>query len=282
MLALTMLGRRVMTSLLLAPLAILAILKLPVTGFAAVWGVVLLIGAWEWAALSGIDAQRGRVGLVVALLASMLAAWTGLAASMKLILDLAIWPLAVFWLTAGFLLRSRAERLMQMRPPWWLLALVGVLLLWADWAYLVELRVNYTARQPVVLYLFFLVWIADTGAYFVGSLWGSRPLSPISPKKTNEGLLGALAAAALFALAYGLYFNLDGQRLADWVLLSVVTVLFSVSSDLLESLLKRWQGAKDSGWLLPGHGGLLDRIDGFIAAIPVFYVGLLLQPGLVL
>ena len=133
-----------------------------------------------------------------------------------------------------------------------------------------------------LLYGLMLIWAADIGAYFSGKRFGRNKLAPlISPGKTREGLLGAIVAACLFSLVAAFYFGLDVIAALSLLLLAVVLTLVSVAGDLYESVLKREYGVKDSGRILPGHGGILDRIDSVLAAMPVFMVGwtLLLQPA---
>ena len=126
-----------------------------------------------------------------------------------------------------------------------------------------------------------LVWVADAGAYYAGRHWGRTPLSPrLSPGKTREGLYGGIISAAILAVGYGVLFGLTMAVLAAFVLVCALSVLFSVAGDLSESLVKRLAGAKDSGSLFPGHGGMLDRIDSLTAAAPVFALGMITLKGL--
>ena len=130
------------------------------------------------------------------------------------------------------------------------------------------------------MYLFTLVWTADSGAYFTGKAFGKHKLIPdVSPNKTIEGLVGGLALTAIVIAAVAYYRHLTGLHLAGFVMLSMVTVLASVLGDLFESLLKRQANIKDSGTLLPGHGGVLDRIDSILAAAPIFALGFWLAGG---
>jgi phosphatidate cytidylyltransferase len=127
----------------------------------------------------------------------------------------------------------------------------------------------------LVLTLLVLIWIADSGAYFAGRRWGRRKLAPVvSPGKTREGVYGALAGGLAWGGLAGWWLGLSAGRAAGLVALCLATVLASVVGDLQESLLKRRRGLKDSGRLLPGHGGVLDRIDSLTAGAPVFAVGL--------
>lgn len=125
-----------------------------------------------------------------------------------------------------------------------------------------------------LMYVFLLVWCADSGAYFVGRKFGKRKLAPnVSPNKSIEGLIGGLVTSGVVAAIVGQYLQLSGGALAWFLALSAVTVAASVLGDLFESMLKRRAGIKDSGNILPGHGGVLDRIDSLLSATPVFALG---------
>ena len=269
---------RVIAALVMAPIAIAAILLLPTQWLVALVALVFLIGLWEWFKLAEIDDTLSRTVLLVAnLLLMVLLVWAS-AGSMVLfqivtLVGVAWWCLALLWLrffnfasdhetyARGFKL---AAGTLAIVPAWCALGLIH-------------------ASQPNGhLWLFTalsIVWAADSGAYFAGrafggKLFGSRKLAPrISPNKTIEGLLGGLVAG----VACGLFFaSLAGMTMAQVpavALVAVATVLFSVIGDLFESLLKRHVGAKDSGNLIPGHGGILDRIDGALAALPIFALG---------
>ncbi len=127
-----------------------------------------------------------------------------------------------------------------------------------------------------LFYALSLVWVADTGAYFAGKKFGKNKLAPgISPGKTKEGLVGAMIATTLYTLASSFYFELNTEEAALFVLLAIILTFISVSGDLYFSFLKREAGLKDSGNILPGHGGMLDRIDSILAALPVFLIGYL-------
>jgi phosphatidate cytidylyltransferase len=169
------------------------------------------------------------------------------------------------------------EKLVKAKYPLAGKLAAGAFVLITGWVFMVWLRLNF--RQEQVLYLVFLIWLADAAAYFVGRRWGhTKLLEPISPGKTVEGVYGALFAALVFAIAVGVFVKLETILLADFVFLSLFTVLVSVCGDLFESLAKRVRGVKDSGTVFPGHGGVLDRIDSLLAAVSVFYVGSLLLP----
>jgi len=122
------------------------------------------------------------------------------------------------------------------------------------------------------MYLLLLIWAADIAAYFTGKKWGKTKLAPeISPGKTVAGMYGALIAGLVCAVVLSLIYGFNLMIASDFMLLSVLTVLISIYGDLFVSVVKRQRGVKDSGSLLPGHGGVLDRIDSMIAAIPFFY-----------
>ena len=123
-----------------------------------------------------------------------------------------------------------------------------------------------------MLFALLLVWMADIGAYFCGRRFGRRRLAPaVSPGKTWEGALGGLAASGIVAGAGGAWFRLP---VAQFLVLCLAAVAFSIIGDLTESLLKRFAGMKDSGTLFPGHGGVMDRIDSVTGAAPVLLLGL--------
>ncbi|NJD06439.1 MAG: phosphatidate cytidylyltransferase [Methylococcaceae bacterium] len=263
-----MLKNRVITALVLAPLIVAGILLLPPMWYAVVWGLVFAVATWEWSGLCGLEKVPERAGLVLVMSGLMITGpqWA------DYVLDWLSWPVVAWWFILSLLFRRMPGKLLQLRYPLAVKILVGVLVLITSWIHLVWLRVNFGANQ--VLYLLLLIWAADISAYFAGKRWGLTKLTPeISPGKTAEGLYGALFASMLFAAAVALYNGMTVVSGLDFVLLSVVTVVISVVGDLFESLVKRIRGVKDSGAILPGHGGLLDRIDSVLAAAPVFYLG---------
>jgi phosphatidate cytidylyltransferase len=272
-----MLKNRLITSLVLAPLAIVAILFLPPDGFAVVWGLIVLAGAYEWTGLAGLAGAVERWGFVgllfgIFVLARIFAMdWAPG--------ELPVWfygPVVVWWAVWGLAFRKAPEKLLRLPYPLGAKLVAGGFVLLSAWVMLVWLRLNFLQYQ--VLYLLLLIWLADAAAYFAGKRFGSTKLAEaISPGKTVEGVYGALFAAALFALGVGLASRFEAIMLTDFVFLSLLTVAFSVVGDLFESLAKRVRGVKDSGAILPGHGGVLDRIDSVLAGVAVFYVGSLLM-----
>lgn len=267
-----MLIARVLTALVLAPAVVAGIVLLPAWPMQAVFGVVVALAALEWAALADL-APVGRAVYAGATVVVMTAVW--FAAVKTGLLDVLLTAAAVWWVGVAVwiaMLQVRegprvAHRLSVLALGW--LALVPA------WCAVSALLV----RWPVMLVACFaLVWAADSFAYFGGRAFGRRRLaSRISPGKTWEGVFAALAGTlALAAIAAFVW-----RPAHPALLLAVVTasVVLSVAGDLLESLLKRSHGVKDSGTLLPGHGGVLDRIDSTLAAAPVFAAGVShLQP----
>ena len=275
-----MLKNRILTALVRAPLAIAGILYLPDRWFALLWGVAIAVCAWEWSNLAGLTTIPTRAGFLTVCVGFMTSfqQWAG---EMELWEWLA-WPMVAFWFVLSILLREMPTKLLVIKYPIAVKLLVGFFVLVSAWILMVWTRIN-LGGSAQVLYLFMLVWVADIAAYFVGKRWGLTKLAPeISPGKTAEGLYGALVVIVLFSLAVaavlyqtesGSFISFSWVKLGYFILLSVVTVLFSVVGDLFESLVKLVGGVKDSGAILPGHGGLLDRLDSLIAAVSVFYAG---------
>lgn len=270
-----MLRKRLITAALLIPSVVAAVLYLPLGGFVAVWAVFILLGAWEWSGLMGLTTPVSRAAYTSLVAATVGGLWFCAISGYALVLDDMVWPTLAFWLIFSLLLRRWSERLLEWNPNTVIKGALGLFILSTAWLQFANLRVNF--GPEAVLYLLGLVWTADIAAYFVGKQFGQTPLLPvISPGKTAEGLYGAVAGGILLAVAVAFIKGMDGLIIGDFVVLSLITLLMSVAGDLLESLIKRWANAKDSGGLLPGHGGVLDRIDSLLAAAPVFYAGLYL------
>ena len=257
-----MIARRVTTALLLAPVAVLLTLKLPGFWFGALLGCVLIGAAWEWCRLRGAGLFRFG-GACVVLVALVLQG--------GYLESLWIWGIAgsaLFW---GYL----AVRLVQNKLSAESLMLrsyaLGIVLLCAAWSAMVLLH-GLPDGPLMAVALLCVVWAADTMAYICGKALGKRKLAPqISPHKTVEGVVGGMLGALIVLLAFGYWaLQMRGPQLGAWIMCGALAAVFSVAGDLYQSRLKRLAGVKDSGSLLPGHGGILDRIDGVIAALPVF------------
>jgi phosphatidate cytidylyltransferase len=179
----------------------------------------------------------------------------------------ALWSVALLWVFA-FPARVGPLRV----------AVAGLLALALAWLAIARMRLDWLHGSHVVMYGLLIVWLADSGAYFAGRAFGRRKLAPaVSPGKTWAGFWGGLLACALLAVVTALLYQLP---LLSLLALTVVTGVFSVVGDLTESLCKRFAGVKDSGNLIPGHGGVLDRFDSLLAALPPLMLGAQLLPGL--
>ena len=264
-----MLKQRVITGVLLALAVLLGVLLLPSSLFAVISMIVLItLGGWEWANLTGFKHDKPRsifIGLLL-LVAVISYLWTA-THWVFIIVGVLGWAYALT-LMYGY------KRDKGLQDKAWLLPISSLWILIPAWLSLVELH----AQTPVlVLYLIFLVAIADSSAYFAGKMMGLTKLAPdLSPGKTIEGFKGGLFGAGIWALLACFYFGYSFGHAIIFILLSLLVAAISVAGDLYESLLKREAGEKDSGTLLPGHGGILDRIDGLLAALPVFTLGLLI------
>lgn len=254
---------RILTAIVLLGLVVLLLWRGTLVWLLAVFAAVALRAAWEWAGLcSGLPGGRRwllltALGVCMAGLYALPVSWTTVAMGAAL----AWWGLAL-WLVLRFpTLPDWIDRPLSQ-------AIIILLGLAPAWLALVRLA---DGQRPLLLLCLALVWAADSGAYVIGRTLGKRKLCPqVSPGKTVEGLLGGLVGAALAGLIAGLAFGLGGLRLAALVGLTTACAALSVVGDLAESLFKRHAGVKDSSHLLPGHGGVLDRIDALIAAAPLF------------
>jgi phosphatidate cytidylyltransferase len=250
---------RILTALLLLAVFLPAVLWAPAWLWAILMAGVVGMAAFEWARLSHFSPLAARayaalLALVAVAMPYLLGAdWPAFQAGLVL-LAVAFWLLvAPLWLVG----RWRAEKATVR-------AAVGVVLLVPTWAALLYLH----ARGPgVLLGVMAIVWIADTAAYSAGRRFGRHKLAPaISPGKTWEGVAGALAALALYA---GALSALGGLPLTGLLLMATALLYVSVLGDLFESWIKRVAGMKDSGAVLPGHGGVLDRIDALTSTLPI-------------
>lgn len=267
-----MLWQRVLTALVLMPLVIAGILFLETHWVAALLAVVLLVGAREMACLGNIRTSIGRVGFVIVVAVVMLFAWLLIQAGYLVFLQVGM---AIWWGGVTLLLvlrRAELRKIGDARPA---VLLIGALVLATAWASVVSLHAARPNGPWLVLLLFAIIWAADSGAYFAGRAFGQRKLSPfVSPGKTWAGVGGALGVVSIGLLGLSLGGWMDRASLLPLLLLGLLVTLVSIGGDLWESRLKREAGVKDSGSLLPGHGGMLDRIDSLLAAAPVFGLGL--------
>ncbi|MFF7708051.1 phosphatidate cytidylyltransferase [Pseudomonas sp. NPDC007930] len=261
-----MLKQRILTALVLIPVALCGFFLLDGGAFALFIGAVVALGGWEWARLAGLQAQWQRVAyaLVVALLLFVFYLAPGIA---PWLLGLAV----LWWALACWLVLTYPNS----APHWDNVAskaVIGLVILLPAWQGLVLLK-QWPLGNWLIVMVMLLVWSADVGAYFSGRAFGKRKLAPhVSPGKSWEGVYGGLALSLAVTLGVALSRDLSAGQVIGALLGAVLVVAASVVGDLTESMFKRRAGIKDSSQLLPGHGGVMDRIDSLTAAVPLFAV----------
>ena len=261
-----MLRNRIITAVILAPLALSAVFFLPANWFALVfWGVAAL-GAYEWVGLMGVTKPALRI---LCLLPLALVCW-----ALYGRMDLYPQVLYLGWIVWGLALIAvlsfpRGAAVFRNAG---VLALLGLVVFTSAWTSLVVIQAHPQGSLWLV-WMFFLVWGADVGAYFAGRAFGKTTLAPeVSPGKTWEGVIGGMLLAGGLCGLVLVWWRADA---VVWLVLMVALIGVSVLGDLFESLVKRASGVKDSGTILPGHGGMLDRIDSILAVLPFFAIVLL-------
>jgi phosphatidate cytidylyltransferase len=244
----------VVTAAVLIALLLAGLFLLPQVGVAALMGVIVAIAGFEWARVCGLGTTEARIYAAAILI------------GFAVLFSVRIWQpaflvAALFWIFAA---------------PAWLWLGVGARqrsgLIPLGFLVLVPPALAMVALEPLdALLALAVAWIADTAAYFVGRRWGRRKLAPsISPGKTWEGAAGGLIGAAAYAMILSILFaGMQGTRMAAFLGAAALLVAVSIVGDLFESAVKRQAGVKDSGSILPGHGGMLDRIDSATAVLPV-------------
>jgi phosphatidate cytidylyltransferase len=258
---------RIATAVVLALALLVVLFAMPPWAGSAAFAAALLYGSYEWARFAGIHATPGRLAYLAVTGALAALAWT-LARDPDWLQALlwataAWWAIALAWMCFWPGAAPRAATLVAgqwvLVPP---IVAIGHLLAGAGG----------TPGAALLLCMLLLVWAADIGAYFAGRAFGRLKLAPlVSPNKTWEGVLGGTLFALLIASAEARYLALP---LVPYIGLGLGVVCVSIIGDLTESLFKRAAGLKDSGTLLPGHGGMLDRIDSITAAAPFYLLGL--------
>ncbi len=271
-----MLKQRVLTALLLLPLVMAAIFALPAEWFLILLAVIFLGGSWEYRRLAGFSGHAAEY-LLVLLQAVILIALFSVRDNWSSEILMYLSASCIAWLLMFVrlpLYRPDAKPGSSYRVISFLTAIMSITTGWFAFSWIRMLPEG----SWLILLLLLIVWAADTGAYFAGITFGKNKLAPnISPGKTREGLLGGLIAAPLVALLAVNLMPLANVDPGKIFMLSLVTALVSVGGDLMISLHKRTSGFKDSSNLLPGHGGVLDRIDSLLAAAPFFALGLLVS-----
>lgn len=269
-----MLKQRIITALILIPLVLAGILYLPTSALAAIFGVFVLQGSWEWSRMAGLDKSATRVAYVIITGISLLFAWNGMISNISVsqVFYIAMfwWLVALVWVLNPSL--CKANRMIASTIK----SLAGLLVLVPAWLAMVFLHQSGPLGPQYLIYGLALAWVADSGAYFAGKRWGRRKLAPnVSPGKTVEGALGAVVMVVFYSVAASFYFELQDKTMMMFIVVSIILVPISILGDLFESLLKRHSGIKDSGTLLPGHGGVMDRIDSLTAILPLYALAML-------
>jgi phosphatidate cytidylyltransferase len=267
-----MLRSRIITGLVLAFTVLIAIYLLPLWAFSLFWWLVGVVAAYEYAGLAGMEGRVSRYAY--AGVYTLLVIATHFEPALRvpgLFISAAIWVAALICVFT-YPVSGAAV------PPW-ITGVLGIFISWASWIALMVIR-EAPGGSNWLLWMILVVAFADIGAYFSGRQFGKRKLAPeVSPGKTWEGFWGGMLASSLICggiLVAMARFN------TGWVFIMVLLVTVSVVGDLFESVLKRERGVKDSGVILPGHGGALDRIDSAVAVLPYFaliliYAGLAAQ-----
>ena len=270
-----MLKQRVITALVLLALLLPALLADVAEPLAGITLVVIAAAAWEWGRLNGL-AMRGSLRVAAACVILCLLSWS---AHWAYSAPNYIWHVAgMTWVfVAAWLIRHGVQRWAMISQA--LRLVVGVLALWLTWAAMYQAKVM---GVNFLLSILFLVWMADIAAYFSGRSFGRRKLaSAISPGKSWEGVWGGMFGVMFMACAWiwlDMQYAVDSQSLFTrlysrgalfFVLALAFLSLMSVAGDLVESLVKRSAGMKDSSQLLPGHGGVLDRVDALLPVLPL-------------
>jgi phosphatidate cytidylyltransferase len=276
-----MLKTRVITAIVLLAFLLPSLFFLPQTYWACLVALFVGVGAWEWGALLGWQATARRLfgvlaGIFCVAIALFLPEVTGSTATSAMA---PAWVMAVYVLAAAFWF---------LLVPFWMRAkwplgkgaiglLVGVLVLFSTWLALVQLRI---LGPAILLSILAVVWVADIAAYFAGRKFGKHKLAPsISPGKTWEGAVGALIGVIIYGLLMRSVHGLEHPALPLWLIALLVITAVSIIGDLFESMLKRQAGIKDSSNVLPGHGGVLDRIDSLTSTLPIVALFWLLMSG---
>ena len=280
-----MLKLRIITALVLLPLALAGLFLLPDLGFDLVVSALVLLGGWEWGKLMGFTRPQKSMYLL-SLMAFFAWVFTVSPASahwqpesMHPLFEAALWMASITWLVTLYFVLTYPKSASSWNN-WRVKAILGwfVLLPWGLAMMALRSIPSFeTATGAHMLFMaLLLIWAADTGGYVFGRLFGKTKLMPnVSPGKTVEGMLGGLALATPVVIGGLYFFPAAADAKGTYLLFCYLTVVAGVLGDLVESMLKRDAGIKDSGHILPGHGGILDRVDSLTAAIPVFTLGTL-------
>jgi phosphatidate cytidylyltransferase len=274
----TALKQRILTSLILIPVVLILLFLTPNFLYASIVAAISLYAAWEWTRLMNISSFNERVIYLVILGLLIIFSYLFHLWKKELIYQSAIFLLAsLWWLIALFFIfrYNRGDSVKIFNRYFY--GFIGILLIYSFWLGLVVIRTMSPRGSFWVLVLLVLIWFADSSAYFCGIRYGTRKLVPkVSPGKTLEGLYGQLAFSLIAIIIIADLIAPNTTQFLILLLFGMLTVIASIIGDLFISVLKRQRGLKDTGQILPGHGGLLDRIDSLLGAVPVFTLGLIL------
>ena len=260
-----MLSKRILTALFLAPLVILGVLYLSTSWFSLIIGIMACVASLEYCMLIKLNGFSNKSFYIIVLLVCAF-----LFAVTPSYLEYLLYLVSAWWLFALFVVTGFPNNTNPLNKNMVLSLSNGLFLLAPMVA---SLAILHSQDRALVLLLLFLIWAADIGAYFSGKHFGRKKLCPqVSPNKTFEGVYGGILLAQVVAISY-VAIIVQSPKTSDFLVfcfLALVVSLVSVLGDLFESALKRMSGQKDSGRLLPGHGGLLDRIDSLTSSAPIF------------
>ncbi|MDN3613602.1 phosphatidate cytidylyltransferase [Vibrio gallaecicus] len=271
--------QRIITALILAPLVILGIFELALPHFILALAAITILGFWEWTQF--VESKSRYLALVPTVAISALSlvfipfdafSLNDISSAHYAILSAGF----IWWIIASGLAISYPKSLPSWQQSTILRHSFGLLTLLPFFWSIIILRATNISVDPyhgakLVMFVCFIVWAADSGAYFTGKSIGKRKMAPsVSPNKTIEGLIGGIITALVIAWIFAGMFDIQFTSPVHMVVITLITVVISVLGDLVESMFKRVSGIKDSSNLIPGHGGILDRIDSLTAAFPVF------------
>ena len=249
---------RIFTGVLLGLIVLIGVLFLPNNLFRLLVFIVLFLASWEWSCF--LDKPNVAVRLMYSLIVVILM-YVSLSFPLITVSISFVW-----WIIAFVFIYNNIKQIKFINKG--LRYIIGLFVIVPSF---VSLSVLHAYSPALLIYLLVVIALADSGAYFIGKKYGKTKLAPvISPKKTIEGLWGGLLISATTAGVYSIYFPMGAINRCLLIIVSIAIVFFALLGDLFESLLKRVVGLKDSGNILPGHGGILDRLDSIFAALPVF------------
>jgi phosphatidate cytidylyltransferase len=254
---------------------LIGVMFIKTSGLAVLLGIIVCIGAWEWTKFAEIKRVISRIFYVAVVV---------MALSFSYYFKEEPWSIfitylgALWWLVAFASIIAVEKNAYTFTKSTLITLFIGLLVLVPAWQSIISIHGRAAGDGPMqLIFLLLLIWTADISAYFTGRKWGNKKLSPnISPGKTWQGVIGGIIACLFLTLIFGIQTQLHVYDIIIFLVLTSLTVMVSIIGDLFESLMKRRVNLKDSGNLLPGHGGVLDRIDSLTAAAPFFLTTMLL------